>query len=50
VFLRNIREAFVQDRVILDNKVYRPSPNLVEGDGLIGRFRQWAKQFYGVAP
>lgn len=36
-----------QDRSIWDNKRYLPRPALAEGDGPIGRYRQWARQFHG---
>jgi hypothetical protein len=36
-----------QDIPIWENKVFAPRPVLCEGDGPIGRFRAWAKQFYG---
>jgi nitrite reductase/ring-hydroxylating ferredoxin subunit len=35
-----------QDIPIWENKVFAPRPVLCEGDGPIGRFRNWAKQFY----
>jgi 3-ketosteroid 9alpha-monooxygenase subunit A len=38
--------AFAQDVPIWENKVYRASPLLCDGDGPIGRFRRWAQQFY----
>jgi len=35
-----------QDFEILDHKAYLPAPRLVEGDGPIGKYRAWARQFY----
>jgi phenylpropionate dioxygenase-like ring-hydroxylating dioxygenase large terminal subunit len=35
-----------QDFKIWENKVYMDHPALAKGDGPIGRYRQWAKQFY----
>jgi nitrite reductase/ring-hydroxylating ferredoxin subunit len=35
-----------QDFPIWNNKVYIDPPILAKGDGPIGRFRQWARQFY----
>jgi nitrite reductase/ring-hydroxylating ferredoxin subunit len=35
-----------QDFVIWQNKRYVNPPALAEGDGPIGKYRQWAKQFY----
>lgn len=39
-----------QDFEILDHKVYLPSPRLVAGDGPVGKYRAWARQFYRQAP
>ncbi len=43
-----------QDIPIWENKRFRESPLLCDGDGPIGAFRQWARQFYpgasGAAP
>ena len=36
----------LQDRAIWENKIWLPVPALAEGDGPIGRYRQWARQFY----
>lgn len=35
-----------QDFDILDHKVYLPLPRLVRGDGPVGKYRSWARQFY----
>lgn len=35
-----------QDFKIWENKVYMDHPALAKGDGPIGKYRQWAKQFY----
>ncbi len=35
-----------QDFKIWENKVYMDYPALAKGDGPIGKYRQWAKQFY----
>ena len=35
-----------QDFAIWDHKCYKQPPALAEGDGPIGRYRLWAKQFY----
>jgi hypothetical protein len=35
-----------QDRVIWENKKYIERPALAEGDGPIGKYRQWSRQFY----
>ena len=35
-----------QDFPIWENKLFRPTPLLCDGDGPIGEFRAWAAQFY----
>jgi phenylpropionate dioxygenase-like ring-hydroxylating dioxygenase large terminal subunit len=42
--------ALAEDIGILEHKRYLPAPSLCAGDDLIGRFRRWARQFYGEAP
>ena len=37
---------FKQDLKIWQHKIYRPRPVLVQGDGPILKYRQWASQFY----
>lgn len=39
-----------QDFPIWENKRYLDAPALADGDGPIGRFRYWAKQFYAAEP
>lgn len=39
-----------QDFVIWQHKRHVQPPILAEGDGPVGRYRQWARQFYPVAP
>ena len=36
------------DIPIWENKIYRPSPVLCDGDGSIAEFRSWARQFYSL--
>jgi nitrite reductase/ring-hydroxylating ferredoxin subunit len=36
-----------QDLAIWENKLYVHPPRLAEGDGPVGRYRTWTKQFYG---
>lgn len=36
----------MQDRHIWEHKVHVPRPLLAEGDGPIGRYRAWCRQFY----
>jgi nitrite reductase/ring-hydroxylating ferredoxin subunit len=49
-FQREIARQLEQDIPIWENKIYVHPPVLVDGDGPIGMFRRWAKQFYGTAP
>lgn len=36
-----------QDFVIWEHKIFVQPPALAEGDGPVGKYRQWARQFYG---
>lgn len=36
----------MQDFAIWENKIYVAPPALAKGDGPVGKYRQWAKQFY----
>ena len=36
----------LQDRAIWENKIHLARPRLAEGDGPIGRYRRWCRQFY----
>jgi len=45
-FQREIGRQLEQDIPIWENKIYVHPPVLVDGDGPIGLFRRWAKQFY----
>ena len=47
VMLNSLANDAQQDFVIWQNKKYVQPPALAEGDGPIGKYRQWAKQFYG---
>jgi phenylpropionate dioxygenase-like ring-hydroxylating dioxygenase large terminal subunit len=38
--------AITQDFEIWEHKKFRPRPMLCDGDGPIGEFRRWARQFY----
>ena len=41
---------FTKDIPIWENKRYRATPLLCDGDGPIGEFRRWCLQFYPEAP
>ncbi|MCB9666402.1 MAG: Rieske (2Fe-2S) protein [Alphaproteobacteria bacterium] len=45
-FMAEISRQLEQDIPIWENKVYLDRPLLCDGDGPIGVFRQWARQFY----
>lgn len=46
VVLDDLAKALAQDIPILENKIYRQSPVLCDGDGPIHKYRKWAQQFY----
>jgi phenylpropionate dioxygenase-like ring-hydroxylating dioxygenase large terminal subunit len=48
-FIAEIERQLGQDIPIWENKAYVNPPLVVEGDGPIGLFRRWAKQFYSEA-
>jgi phenylpropionate dioxygenase-like ring-hydroxylating dioxygenase large terminal subunit len=39
-----------QDFDIWKHKAYLPRPALADGDGPVGRYRRWARQFYPASP
>jgi len=45
-FIREVTRQLEQDIPIWENKRYVDPPLLVDGDGPIGLFRRWARQFY----
>jgi hypothetical protein len=49
-FQREVKRQLEQDIPIWENKIYIHPPVLVDGDGPIGLFRRWAKQFYSDPP
>jgi phenylpropionate dioxygenase-like ring-hydroxylating dioxygenase large terminal subunit len=49
-FITEIERQLGQDIPIWENKVYITPPLLVDGDGPIGVYRKWAKQFYSDGP
>lgn len=48
--IRDIVKQMREDIPIWENKRYEPRPTLCDGDGPIGAYRTWAKQFYGTLP
>lgn len=49
-FIREIERQLGQDIPIWENKIYVSPPLVVDGDGPIGVFRRWTKQFYASEP
>jgi len=45
-FIREIERQLTQDIPIWENKIYVHPPLLCDGDGPIGTFRKWTRQFY----
>lgn len=45
-FMAEVSRQLEQDIPIWENKIFLHPPVLCDGDGPIGPFRQWAKQFY----
>jgi 3-ketosteroid 9alpha-monooxygenase subunit A len=48
-FVREISRQLEQDKPVWENKIYIDPPVLCDGDGPIGLFRRWCKQFYPEA-
>ena len=49
-FIAEIERQLGQDIPIWEHKIMKMRPVLCDGDGPIGIYRRWAKQFYGPAP
>lgn len=49
-FIREIERQLGQDIPIWENKIYVNPPLIADGDGPIGLFRRWTRQFYGESP
>jgi 3-ketosteroid 9alpha-monooxygenase subunit A len=49
-FIREVTRQLEQDIPIWEHKVYWDHPVLCDGDGPIGLFRKWSRQFYSVPP
>jgi len=45
-FVAEISKQLEQDRPVWENKIYVHPPVLCDGDGPVGLFRKWCKQFY----
>lgn len=45
-YYNTFKTAVDQDIVVWENKIYLTKPLLCEGDGPIGAFRKWSRQFY----
>jgi phenylpropionate dioxygenase-like ring-hydroxylating dioxygenase large terminal subunit len=49
-FIREVSRQLEQDIPIWEHKRYLDHPVLCDGDGPIGLFRKWCRQFYSVPP
>jgi phenylpropionate dioxygenase-like ring-hydroxylating dioxygenase large terminal subunit len=49
-FIAEIERQLGQDIPIWENKVYKERPVLCDGDGPVGLYRRWTKQFYMSEP
>ena len=49
-FIHEVTRQLEQDIPIWENKVYCDPPVLCDGDGPVGIFRRWCKQFYSPSP
>jgi phenylpropionate dioxygenase-like ring-hydroxylating dioxygenase large terminal subunit len=49
-FIREVTRQLEQDIPIWEHKVYLDRPALCDGDGPIGVFRRWCRQFYSTPP
>jgi 3-ketosteroid 9alpha-monooxygenase subunit A len=49
IYMNNLKSGFEDDLRIWENKLYRETPVLCDGDGPISQLRRWYRQFY-VAP
>lgn len=47
VMMRSYIADVMQDRHIWENKIHIERPILADGDGPVGRYRVWCRQFYG---
>lgn len=46
IALRALVHDVLQDKAIWENKRYEPRPRIADGDGPLGRYRQYVRQFY----
>jgi hypothetical protein len=47
-FIKEVSRQFEQDIPIWEHKTYFDHPVLCDGDGPIGLFRKWCRQFYSM--
>jgi len=45
-FVKEISRQLEEDRPVWENKIFIDPPLLCDGDGPIGMFRRWSKQFF----
>jgi len=46
LYMNNLKAGFEDDLRIWENKLYRETPVLCDGDGPISQLRRWYRQFY----
>ncbi len=46
ILMKGFSDDVTQDFVIWENKIFVQPPALAEGDGPVGKYRRWARQFY----
>ncbi len=49
-FVKEVSRQLEQDIPVWENKIFVKQPLICDGDGPIGLFRSWARQFYDRAP
>jgi len=49
-FIKEVSRQLEQDIPIWENKVQWELPVLCDGDGPVGMFRKWCRQFYSTPP
>jgi hypothetical protein len=47
-FVAEVTRQLEQDIPVWENKIFLARPLICDGDGPIGMFRRWARQFYST--
>ncbi len=48
--IADIEKQMSEDILIWENKIFLDRPGLCDGDGPLGTFRRWCRQFYSETP